>query len=333
MSYLLKLSLLILPLSLLAKEATIEQLFSVQTVKVKKEQVSKKRKNYGYVTADESRIYDISPRYGGYVVRLYADKIYKKVKKGEPLVTVYSPEVFKAKDEYLNTYRYAKKSSNKGMLESSKLKLQLLGVSESEINDVLKHGKASENTTIYAPIDGYVFVKSIVKGTAFNAKSKLFEIVNLDEVWVEAQYFEEERTQLDKIKSYALNFKGIEEIYTTQSKFLYPKLDPKVATMTLRLSVENKENKLFPGMYTSIFSLTQKKEHLTLPTTAVILKDGRHYVFAVGEYEGEYEPLEVTVKLLDSKTYIIKSGVGEGDEVVNNALFMMDSDAQINGLY
>ena len=328
-----KLILLILPLTLLAKEATVEQLFSVQTVKVQKEQVSKSTKNYGYVRADESRIYDISPRYGGYVVKLYADKIYKKVKKGDPLVTVYSPEVFKAKDEYLNTYEYAKKRSNKGMLQSSKLKLKLLGVSDAEISAVLKLAKASENTTIYSPIDGYIFEKGVVQGSAFNAKNKLFKIVNLDEVWVEAKLFEEERTMLDKIRFYELSFKGIEQSYKITNKLLYPELDPKVATLTLRLRINNKGNKLFPGMYASIISQTHKREHLTLPATAVIRKDGKYYAFIMGEYEGEYEPVKVEVKLLDAKTYIIKNGLNEGDEVVNNALFMMDSDAQINGLY
>ena len=333
MNRLLKLSLLVLPLSLIAKEATVEQLFSVQTVKVKKEVRNQKRKNYGYVTADESRIYDISPRYGGYVVKLYADKIYKKVKKGDPLVTVYSPEVYKAKDEYLNTYKYTKKRPNKGMLESSKLKLQLLGVSDKEISDVLKDTRASANTTIYSPIDGYVFVKGVVQGTAFNAKSQLFEIINLDEVWVEAQLFEEERSLLNKTESYELNFKGIEKTYSTSKTLLYPQLDPKVATLRLRLRVLNADNQLFPGMYASISSLTKKSEYLTLPTTAIIRKDGKHYAFMVAEFEGEYEPVEVGAKPLDSKTYIIENGLNEGDEVVNNALFMMDSDAQINGLY
>lgn len=333
MNRVLLLVLLVLSLSLWGKEATVEQLFSVQTIKVEKVERSKEGKHYGYVKADESRTYDIAPRYGGYVVKLYADETYKKVKKGDPLVTVYSPEVFKAKDEYLNTYRYTKKRQNKGMLESSMLKLQLLGVSENEINEVLKTGKASANTTIYSPVDGYIFAKGVSRGTAFNAKSKLFEVVNLDEVWIEAQLFEEERSSLEKTKSYELRFKGIEQIYRTSKKLLYPNLDPKVATLTLRLHVQNREHELFPGMYVSISSLTQKKEYLTLPATAVLRKDGKHFVFIVGDFKGEYEPVVIDAKLLDAKTYIIESGLNEGDEVVNNALFMMDSDAQINGLY
>jgi len=322
-----------LPLMLTAKEATVEQLFSVQTIKVKEEVRSERVKNYGYVKADQARVHDITPRFGGYVVRLYADKTYRKVKRGEALVTVYSPEVFKAKDEYLNAYKYTKKRPNKGMLESARLKLQLLGISKKEISDVIAKGKAQPNTTILSPVSGYIFIKGIEKGSAFNAKQRLFQIVDLDEVWVEAKLFEEERARLSMTKKYELTFKGVDETYKSSKVLLYPELDPKVATMTLRLRVDNKAHDLFPGMYANVFSLQDETSQLVLPATAVIRKDGKHYVFMVGEFEGEYEPLEVHVKVLDANTYAITEGLDEGDEVVNNALFMMDSDAQINALY
>ena len=327
-----KLILLTLPLAVFAKEVSVEQLFNVQTVKVKKESTSQKSKNHGYVKADESRVYEVTPRFGGYVVELYADKIYKKVKKGEALLSVYSPEILKAKDEYLNTIHYTKKRPNKTMLKSAKLKLKLLGVSDDEIKNIGEN-KYSANTTIYSPVDGYIFMKSVNQGSAFNAKQKLFEIVNLDAVWVEVKLFEEQRSKLASTKKYELNFKGLDKTYISSKKLLYPNLDPKVATLTLRLHVDNAENKLFPGMYASVVSLTQAKSKLTLPTTAVIRKDGKYYAFIVGEYEGEYEPLEVFVRVLDANSYEVLSGLDEGDEVVNNALFMMDSDAQINGLY
>lgn len=333
MSPIIKALILSLPLLLLAKEATVEQLFSVQTVKVKKEKVSRQVKNYGYVMTDESRTYDISPRFGGYVVELYADKIYKKVKKGEALATVYSPEVFKAKDEYLNTYKYTQKRPSQGMLESARLKLELLGISEGEIEGTIAKGKALPNTTIYSPVDGYIFMKGVQQGTAFNAKQRLFEIVNLDEVWVEAKLFEEERSRLAITKQYDLTFKGLEKTYRTDNVLLYPQLDPKIATLTLRLRVHNEDHALFPGMYASVVSKIDTSEKLTLPSTAVIRKDGKHYVFVAGEFEGEYEPLSVQVKEIDAQTYQIVEGLKEGDTVADKALFMMDSDAQINNLY
>ena len=103
--------------------------------------------------------------------------------------------------------------------------------------------------------------------------------------------------------------------------------------MTLRLHVKNPNAELFVGMYSSIISQDKKESYLTLPSNAVMRKNGKHYVFVVGEYEGEYDPLQISVKPLNSHTYIITNGLNAGDEVVSNALFMMDSDAQINGLY
>jgi len=326
------LTLLLLSLPIIAKEATVEQLFNVTTLKVQLQESAKMQKNYGYVKVNESNIYDISPRFGGYVEQLFGDTIYKKVKRGEPLAIVYSPEVLKAKDEYRNTLRYAKKRANTAMLKSAKAKLQLLGVSKREIQNIQK-GKYSHNTVIYSPINGYIFKKNINKGSAFRAKQKLFTIVNLDDVWVEVKLFQEQLASLENIQKYAVNFKGLSHTYTTKKALVYPNLDPKIATMTLRLDLKNKEHKIFPGMYANVTSFEKSVKRLTLPTTAVIRKNAKYYVFGVGEYEGEYEPIEVEVKVIDAHTYEILSGLNEGDEVVNNALFMMDSDAQINGLY
>ncbi len=323
----------LLPLSLLAQKVTVEQLFSVQSVKVKEESLSHSKKSYGFVKADEAREHDISPRFGGFVEKLYADKVYKYVKKGDPLVTLYSPEVYKAKEDYLNSYNYTKNKKSKGMLRSAKLKLELLGVSKREIEHVIKSKKISQNTTIYAPVSGYIFQKSISEGSAFNAKERLFKIVNLDEVWVEAKVFEEDREWLKRAESFELHFKSTPKTYRATSKLFYPMLSEKEATMTLRLRVKNPNRELFVGMYASLISKDKKESYLTLPSDAVMRKDGKFYVFVMGEYEGEYDPLEVSVKPLNAHTYIITDGLNKGDEVVRNALFMMDSDAQINGLY
>ena len=329
----LKFILLFIPFIVLAKGPSVEQLFSVQTVKVKQVKTSHSKKNYGYVVADEAKVYDVSPRFGGYVEKLYADKIYKYVKKGEPLAVVYSPEVYKAKEDYINSYNYTKNRQNNGMLKSAKLKLALLNVAPNEIAEVVKKRKVSPNTTIYAPQSGYIFMKNIDEGSAFNAKTKLFEIVNLDDVWVEVKVFEDDLKWLKTAKEFRVSFKTTDKIYETDSKFFYPNLNPKEATLTMRLILKNKDHTLFPGMYANVVSQDKKNVYLTLPQSAVILKDGKYYAFVVGEFEGEYEPVEVHVKPLNNKTYIITSGLNAGDEVVNNALFMMDSDAQINGLY
>ena len=316
-----------------AKERSVKQLFNVQTVKVKLLSDSKSIKSFGFVKVDESRVYDVSPRFSGFVEVLYADKRYKKVKKGEKLALVYSPEVLKAKDDYLNTINYTRAKANKTMLSSARTKLSLLKVPDAEIKEIKKSKKTSFFTTIVSPANGYIFKKSLNNNSAFNAKNVLFEVVNLDRVWVEVKIHQNQLSLLKNIKNFTLTTPAYKQIFSAARVHIYPELDEKEESFTLRLSLENKGHLLRPGMYAKVKMTTEAKTHLTLPATAVIRKNGTFHVFIVGEYEGEYEPLEVEVEILNPDTYIVKSGLSEDDEVVNNALFMMDSDAQVNGLY
>ena len=310
-----------------AKEATVEQLFNVQTVKVQENSNAKSIKSYGFVKIDDSRVYDVSPRFSGFVEILYADKLYKKVSKGEALVKVYSPEVLKAKDEYINSVRYSK---NKSMIHSSKTKLQLLKIPANEITTKAKNRNF---TTITSPVNGYIFKKNLNNNSAFSAKKVLFEVVNLDSVWVEIKIHQDQLSLIDDVTSFTLTTLALKKNFEAVSTGIYPKLDEKEESFTLRLEVKNQNAELKPGMYMSVNMSQANKTYLTLPVTSVIRKNGVFYVFVVGEYEGEYEPLQIEVEVLNPNTYIVKSGLNVGDEVVNNALFMMDSDAQVNGLY
>lgn len=307
------------------KEATVEQLFNVQTVKVKSVTDAKTMKSFGFVKVDDSRVYDVVPRFSGFVEILYADKLYKYVKKGEALAKVYSPEVLKAKDEYKNSLKYAK---NKTMTQSAKTKLQLLNIPSSEINT-----QGTDFTTIISPASGYIFKKNLNNNSAFKAKDTLFEIVNLDNVWVEVKIHQDQLPTLQTIDIFKLSTPSLTQTFEAKKGEIYPMLNEKEESFTLRLEVKNPNNLLKIGTYMSVDMRQKEQTYLTLPTTAVIKKNGLFYVFVVGEYEGEYEPLEVEVEVLNPNTYIVKSGLSENEEVVNNALFMMDSDAQINGLY
>ncbi len=322
--------LLLLHAVIFAKDVTVKQLFNVQTVKVKKVDTGQSKKYYGYIKANDSKIYDVTPRFGGYIEKLKADKIYMQVNKGALLATVYSPEVLRAKEEYLNTLNYSKKIPNKAMLESAKEKLLLLGVSAAEVDEIKAGGKVSRYTNIYAPASGYIFTKNVVNGSAFSMKQKLFSIVNLEDLWAEVSIYPQDISLISKFKDFKVS-SPVGEFQATK-EILYPKLSKKDALYTLRLDLKNRDDLLLPDMYVTVTAQMKKESYLTLPATAVIFKKGNYYVFIKGEYEGEYEPKIVDAKELNAHTYIIK-GMKEGDEVVNNALFMMDSDAQINGLY
>jgi len=315
-----KIFILLLPFLLVASNVKVKEITTTQSIK-----------NYGYVTVDQSKVYDVSPRYSGYIEDLSVNKLYTKVKKDELLATVYSPEVLKAKEEYLNTFHYSKSRKKNGMLKNSKLKLKLLGLSDKEIKQTIKSKETNKNTNIYSPTNGYIFQKNINNNSAFKKNTKLFEIVNLDTIWIEVKLLEEQKKYLKDIKKFNIKFKSLDKTYSTTKSYLYPNLDPKESTLTLRLEVLNDGN-IFPGMYANVTSMFQEQTYLTLPKTSVIRKNSKYYVFLVTEFKNEYDPQEVSVKVLDNNTYIILDGLKKGEEVVNDALFMLDSDAQINGL-
>ena len=312
---------------------TIEQLFNVKTIKVKMLTASIEQINYGYIVSEDSRKVDIHAWFSGYVIKLFADTLYKKVEKGDALAQVYSPEVYQSKQDYLHSLEFNAKRPSPQMLQSAKIKLRLLGVSDEEIKRIEVERKVNELTTIYAPQSGWIFKKNINQGASFNTQTKLFQIVNLEKVWVEVKLYQNEIEKLSFLEHFIVKPKGIHKTFTAKKSLLYPVLNAKEATATLRLTLDNEQALLMPGMYVKVHAAAPTKSRLVIPRTAAIRKNGTWYAFLATEFKGEYEPVLIDIKPLDSQHYEILKGLNEGDTLVNNALFMMDSDAQINGIY
>lgn len=315
------------------RKPTIEQLFNVKTVQVKEMRTSQKQVNYGHIVAQDSRRVDVLAWYSGFVDTLYADSMYKKVEKGELLAKVYSPEVYQAKQDYLNSFNYNIDHAAPAMLQSAMAKLSLLGVSKHEIEQIQKERTVDEFTMIYAPMSGWIFEKNVNQGSSFNSKKKLFQIINLDKVWAEVKLFQNELKKLDSLQNFKVMPKATNKIYKAEKSLLYPMLDPKEATATLRLILKNEDGLLKPGMYVKVLSFSADKNRLIIPRTAAIRKNGIWYAFLATEFKGEYEPIKIELKPLDNKNFEVLKGLNHSDTIVNNALFMMDSDAQINGIY
>ncbi len=315
------------------KRATIEQLFNVKTVRVKEIKASQKQVNFGYIVAQDSRKVDVFAWYSGFVDTLYADNMYQKVLKGELLAKVYSPEVYRAKQDYLNSINYNTDHATPGMLQSAMTKLSLLGVSKKEITQINQKREVDKFTMVYAPISGWIFEKNINQGSSFNSKKKLFQIINLNKVWAEIKLFQNELKKLDTLQNFKVIPKSTDKVYQAERSLVYPMIDPKEATATLRLILDNEEELLKPGMYVKMHASSLDKSRLVIPRTAAIRKNGIWYAFLATEFKGEYEPVKIELKPLDNKNFEVLKGLSTSDTVVNNALFMMDSDAQINGIY
>lgn len=324
---------LLLPLLLTAEEPSgVEQLFAVKTVKVTQTDAAGSQTNYGYVRADEGRMTDVAPRFGGYVEALYADTRYFRVQKGQPLAKVYSPEVLQAKEDYLTALRFNDTRPSAEMVDSVRTKLELLGVSRDEIEAVRKTKRAGATTTLYAPASGWIFENRVREGAAFKAGTTLFTIVNLDRVWVEANIYQQELPRLAALTDFTVRATGAEKAFSAEKALLYPDIDSGTATAILRLVVDNPDGILLPGMYAMITASAAATRMLTLPRSAVIRKNGAWYVFRAGDFKGIYDPAKVEVRPLDKERFEVVSGLHAGDEVADDAMFLLDADAQISGL-
>ncbi len=311
----------------------IKQLFNLQTVQIKSVKISKKREYYGYIRAEDEKVVDVVPRFSGFVEKLYADTLYMKIKKGDRLAQIYSPEVYQAKEEYLNALLFDQKRSATQMVKSAKLKLKLLGVSAQEIRDIKRLKRANTLTTIYAPSSGWLFTKSINRGSSFDSKKILFSIVDLSSVWVEARVYQDDIELIDTFDSFSFKVTGIDRAFDATKVLLYPHLKQTDAVAILRLKAKNIDELLKVGMYVKLEASGKIKERILIPRTALMRKNGRWYAFLATDFEGVYEPVIVEAKPLNRDYFEVISGLKATDTVVRGALFMLDSDAQIDGLY
>lgn len=310
-----------------AEILSAKQLFNVKTTNVIKVSEGEFREFYGYTKANEEAIKDITLRYDAFVDELYVRKMFTYVKKGEPLFRVYSPELYTAQQELISALRI----KNQAMEQSVTQKLRLLGMDEKAIQKIIQTKEAQEHVSVASPYTGYITQKKLNQGAFAPKGSKIFEISDYATLWMMVSVYEKDVAFVKKAQEAELFFDITQKPYKAKVDFIYPMVDAKTKSVGVRLLVDNKELELPVEAFAKVRFGTMKKEYLSLPKSAVLTKGKTHSVFAKGEFEGEYEQKIIEAKRLSNDTFEIISGLKEGDVVVNNALFMFDSDAQNNG--
>ena len=305
---------------------TVEQLFNVKTIKVTTQSIEKSRTYNGYVQIADDKMYTISLTQNGFIKGLTAANIYDKVIKGEKLFEIYSPEVYKAQIELLS----AKKVSA-SLAKHMETKLKLYDVSQRNINMIKRSNKASKYLPFYSPYGGIVIEKAVTEGSAVKTGMEVYKLADLSTVWVVAKAYEADRAFIHKGSKVQVTLNGDKTVYDAVVDFIYPVVDKVNKTIDFRITLDNKKGNIQPNSYATIKSIQETMTHLTLPTTAVVTKGSTHLVFIPGEYEGEYKSKKVKAKRVSSTKFEIISGLKEGDVVVNNSLFLIDSDVVING--
>ena len=305
---------------------TVEQLFNVKTVKVKRERVEISKTYNGYAQIADDKIYSITLTHDGFVRKVQANNIYDKVTKGEKLFEIYSAEVYKAQIELLS----AKKVS-RALAKEIETKLKLYDVSERNIKMIKRANRAFKYLPYYSPYSGVVIATSISEGSSLKKGAEVYRLADLSTLWVVAKAYESDRAYINQGSKVEVTFNGNKEVYHATVDFVYPIVDKVNKTIDFRITLKNPKGKIQPNSYATIKTISSSQSRLILPTTAVVTKGSRHIVFLPSEYEGEYRSKEIEAKRISSSKFEVLSGLKEGDVVVNNSLFLIDSDLVING--
>ena len=317
------------------------QNMGVKTATVKRETLTRAIRAVGIVTYKEPQQYSVNSKIGGWVERLDVDETGQFVKKGEPMLEIYSPDLVSAQQEYLLALRNAaalKKSpfheiaqGGQSLLAASYRRLKYWDISDRQIAELKKSGKVRKTLTLYAPYSGIVTAKKVNEGMFVKAGMTLFQISDISSVWVDAEVYEYELPWLKPGQDARVEFP-----YTPQKSlagkisFIYPYVDPQTRTTRVRLSFPNPGDDLKPNMYVNVHLQAQKVENALVVPTDTILDSGTKQTVFVALGDGKFEPRQVEIGLQgdDGMTQIVK-GLAPGEQVVTDGEFMLDSESQL----
>lgn len=322
----------------LVLDAPRRQLLGVRSESVRRVQLSGALRTSGRLTYDETRVHHVHTRYEAYVEAVYADFTGKYVKKGEPLLSLYSPELLAAQTEFLialrsrgNTLPHAPElpGGNGALLDAARQKLQLLQVSPADIMELERSGHETEAVRVYAPISGYVVGKLAVHGMKARPEDSLFDIVDLSRLWVLADVYESDlpRLQLGLTATITLPY-WPERSWSARVSYIYPMVDPKTRTVKVRLEVENPRSELKAEMYADVQLISAPRSALVVSEDAVIETGERALVFVLGSGD-TLQPRQVGLGGREGGLREIKSGLNEGEAVARGASFLLDSESRL----
>ncbi|SFV71583.1 Probable Co/Zn/Cd efflux system membrane fusion protein [hydrothermal vent metagenome] len=318
--------LILLPFLVSLHAVTVEQLFNVKTIEVKSKKVEISKSYNGYVKIAEDKIYTIALTQDGFIKNLTAPNIYDKVRKGKKLFDFYSPDIYKAQIELLSAKRFSP-----ALAKNLETKLKLYDVTSQNIKMIKRKNRAFKYLPFYSPYSGIVIEKKVTEGSAVKRGMVVYKIADLSKVWVEGKAYEADRAFIQQGQKVEVTFNGAKKIYHAKIDFIYPLVDPVNKTIDFRITLSNKNGKIQPNAYATIKNIKSENIKLILPNTAVVTKGSKHFVFIPSEYEGEYKSKLIEAKRISVNEFEILSGLKEGDKVVNNSLFLLDSDVVING--
>jgi len=293
----------------------------------------------GNVAIDETRLSTVQVRYSGYIQKVFADATYQYLRKGQPLFTIYSPDLAATEREYLvakQNQQGVAQSTVPGvtegaasLLEAATERLKQWGVPQREISRLESTGAIQQELQVDSPVSGYITERNALPNLTVQPETRLYSVADLSTVWVLAEVFQNDLGRIkvgDRASLTVDSYPG--RVFEGRVNFIYPQVDMMTRTARARLIFSNPSLKLTPGMFVNVSLKVAMGKQLVIPATGVLQSGTRQVVF-VSREDGYIEPREVQLGSRAGDGFIVLKGVKAGEEIVTSANFLIDSESQL----
>jgi membrane fusion protein, copper/silver efflux system len=315
-----------------------QQQIGVRYAKVERKPLFHTIRAVGLTVPDKTRNWQFVSRVDGYVQKLQVTAPGELVEKNAPLLSIYSPDLLTSEREFVELLRMRDQAKTKEaretpqrLIESAKRRLQLWNVTDQQIADLEKTRKPSDTLTLLSPFRGVVQSVPVEQGKSVKVGDMLVEVADLSDVWVWAEFYENELSMLKVGQKFAITAKSyLGEKFEGTLSVINPFLDEMKRTSKVRIDIVNPDFKLRPGMYVNAELEMNMGEALTIPVSAVMPTGTRNVVF-IDKGEGKLEPRIVDLGTKYADIYEVRSGLQENERVVASANFLIDAESKVQG--
>lgn len=315
------------------------QVLGIRSEPVRAARLLREIRTVGRVDLDERRLHHVHTKFDGYVEHLYVDFTGKYVKRGDHLLSIYSPELVATQQEYLLAYKAQQRLRDSGLpalakggadlLAAARQRLLFWDIRPEDIRELETSGVVGRTLDLFAEMSGYVVAKMALHGMRVTPADTLFDIADLSALWVLADVYESDLPSVRLGMQAELTLPYLPgRRWRGPVTYVNPTVEEKTRTVKLRIEVPNQDEKLKPGMFADVVLKVDLGEGLLLPESALIDSGDRKLVF-VDRGEGRYEPREVTLGAKLPEGYRVLAGLEAGDRVVTAANFLLDSESSL----
>jgi RND family efflux transporter MFP subunit len=315
------------------------QSIGVKTGKVERKLVEDEIHTTGNVAVDETKLAYIQVRFSGYIEKVFADATYQYIRKGQPLFTIYSPDLVATEREYLvakqNQLHVALStvpgvaSSAASLLDAASERLKQWGVPNKEIERLESTGQVQQELEFDSPVAGYITERNALPSVAVQPEMRLFTVADLSRVWVQAQVFQNDVGRIkigDPTILTVSTFPG--RTFRGHVDFIYPQFDAETRTAKVRIVSSNSDLQLKPGMFVNVALKVRVGRQLVIPASGV-LQSGTRQIAFVERRDGYLEPRDMELGSRVGDDFIVLKGVKDGEKIVTSANFLIDSESQL----